>query len=99
MERNQNPAIPDRTTKAAPRAKSNPSLEWEQLPQFFEDLESNNANAALVVRLAVKVLVMTFLRVGSLTPARWEEMNWKRNLWTIPADRMKTGKAHQVSLT
>ena len=99
MERNQNPAIPDRTTKAAPPAKSNPSLEWEQLPQFFEDLESNDANAALVVRLAVKVLVMTFLRVGSLTPARWEEINWKKNLWTIPADRMKTGKAHQVPLT
>ena len=99
MERNQNPAIADATTRSAPPAKSNPSLEWDQLPQFFEDLESNDANAALVVCLAVKVLVMTFLRVGSLTPARWEEINWKKNLWTIPADRMKTGKTHQVPLT
>ena len=94
MKRNQNSAIPDRTPKAAPPAKSNPSLEWDQLPQFFEDLESNDANAALVVRLAVKVLVMTFLRVGSSTPARWEEINRKKNLWTCPADRMKTGKTH-----
>ena len=99
MERNQNPAVPDRTTRAAPPSKSNPSLEWGQLPKFFEDLERNDANAALVVRLAVKVLVLTFLRVGSLTPARWEEFDLKKDLWTIPADRMKTGKAHQVPLT
>ena len=27
---------------------------------------------------------MTFLRVGSLVPTQWEEINWKKNLWTIP---------------
>ncbi len=94
MERNQNPAVADRTTRAAPPSKSNPSLEWDQLPKFFENLERNDANAALVVHLAVKVLVLTFLKVGSLTPARWEEFDFKNELWTIPADWMKTGKSH-----
>ena len=61
MEPYQNPAVPDRITRAPPPSKSNPSLEWDQLPKFFEDLERNDANAALVVRLAVKVLVLTFL--------------------------------------
>ena len=94
MERNQNPAVPDRTTRATPPSKTNPFLEWDQLFKFFEDLERNDANAALVVRLAVKVLVLSFLRVGSLTHARWEEFDLKKDLWTIPADRMKTGKVH-----
>ena len=34
-----------------------------------------------------------------LTPARCEEFDFKKDLWTIPADRMKTGKSHQVPLT
>ena len=42
---------------------------------------------------------MTFLRGGSLTPARWEEFDLKKDLWTLPADRMKTGREHQVPLT
>jgi len=99
MERNQNPAMPDRTTRAAPPSKSNPSLEWDQLPKFFEDLERNEPGASLVTLLAVKVLVMTFLRGGSLTPARWEEFDLKKDLWTIPAERMKTGREHQVPLS
>ena len=94
MESNQNPAVPDWTIRATPPSKTNTSLEWDQLFKFFEDLERNDANAALVVRLAVKVLVLSFLRVGSLTHARWEEFDLKKDLWTIPADRMKTGKVH-----
>ena len=53
----------------------------------------------MVILLAVKILVMTFLRVGSLTPAKWEEFDFKKEIWTIPADRMKTGKIHKVPLT
>ena len=42
---------------------------------------------------------MTFLRVGSLTPVKWEEFDFKKEIWTIPADRMKTAKSHKVPLT
>ena len=31
--------------------------------------------------------------------ARWEEFDRKDNLWTIPADHMKRGKAHIVPLS
>ena len=92
-----NPAMGSKQAKS--KHKPKPSLEWGQVPKFFEDLERNEPGASLVTLLAVKVLVMTFLRGGSLTPARWEEFDLKKDLWTIPADRMKTGKAHQVPLT
>ena len=42
---------------------------------------------------------MTFLRVGSMTPMRWDELDEKKDLWTIPADRMKTKKTHLVPMT
>ena len=88
MERNHNPAVPDWTIRAALPSNSNPSLEWDQWPKFFEDLERNDAYAALVVRLAVKVLVLAFLRVGSLTPARWDAFDFKKVVWMIPSDGM-----------
>ena len=61
--------------------KRNHSLEWGQLPKFLEDLERYDPGASLVTVLAVKVLVMTFLRGGSLTPARGKEFDFKKNLW------------------
>ena len=94
-----NPAMGSKQAKSKHKPIPNPSLEWEQLPKFFEDLERNEPGASLVTLLAVKVLVMTFLRGGSLTPARWEEFDLKKDLWTIPAERMKTGREHQVPLT
>ena len=42
---------------------------------------------------------MTFLRVGSMTPIRCDELDEKKDLWTIPADRMKTKKTHLVPMT
>ena len=94
-----NPAMGSKQAKSKHKSTPNPSLEWGQLPKFFEDLERNEPGAAVVTLLAVKVLVMTFLRGGSLTPARWEEFDLKKDLWTIPSDRMKTGRQHQVPLT
>ena len=94
-----NPAMGSKQAKSKHKSTPNPSLEWGQLPKFFEDLERNEPGASVVTLLAVKVLVMTFLRGGSLTPARWEEFDLKKDLWTIPAERMKTGRQHQVPLT
>ena len=67
-----NPAQSSRFSKAQHKPQPNPSLDWDQLPKFFDDLDRNDPNAALVILLALKILVMTFLRVGSLTPAKWE---------------------------
>ena len=73
-----NPAQSSRFSKAQNKPQPNPSLDWDQLPKFFDDLDRNDPHAALVILLAVKILVMTFLRVGSLTPAKWDEFDFKR---------------------
>ena len=78
-----NPAMGSKQAKSKHKPTPNPSLEWGQLPKFFEDLERNEPGASLVTLLAVKVLVMTFLRGGSLTPARWEEFNMKEDEYDL----------------
>ena len=92
-----NPALKTATIDSGHKSKQNPALKWEQVPQFFEDLDSKSGE--LVLQLALKVLAMTFLRVGSLVPARWEELDYESKVWTIPAERMKSGKEHKVPLT
>merc|ERR1712185_698648 len=94
-----NPAMESKQAKSKHKAKSNPSLNWNQLPKFFEDLERNDPGASLVVVLSVKVLALTFSRVGSLVPTKWEEIDLKKDLWTIPGERMKMGKDHSIPLT
>ena len=92
-----NPALKTSTIDSGHKSKQNPALNWEQVPQFFDDLD--NKSGELVLQLALKVLVMTFLRVGSLVPARWDELDYDNKIWIIPAERMKSGKKHLVPLT
>ena len=99
MDRDQNPALGTKGTKTRHKATPHPTLPWDQLPQFFLDLEKNEPNGSLLVLGAAKVVLMTFLRVGSLVPMRWEELDETQDLWVIPGNRMKTGHDHLVPLT
>jgi len=42
-----------------------------------------------VVRLALQLAPLVFLRPGELRNARWEEIDFKNAVWNIPAQRMK----------
>lgn len=99
MDRNQNPALGSRGVRSKHKSKPHPTLRWEQLPEFFERLERNEPKATPVTICAVKMAFMSFLRVGSLVPMRWTELDDKNDLWIIPADRMKSGREHIVPLT
>ena len=99
MARDQNPALGTKGTKSKHKSTPHPTLRWEQLPEFFQTLEQNQANGSHITICAVKVLFMTFLRVGSMTPMRWSELDYDQDLWIIPAERMKSGKEHVVPLT
>ena len=99
MARDQNPALGTKGNKSKHKPTPHPTLRWEQLPEFFQVLEQNQANGSHITICAVKVLFMTFLRVGSMTPMRWSELDYEQDLWIIPAERMKSGKEHVVPLT
>ena len=42
--------------------------------------------------------MMTFCRVGEVAGASWSEFDLRNKVWTIPAERYKTGREHIVML-
>ena len=94
-----NPAIGSKYAKSGHVAQHNPTLPWSQVPQLLEDLESKSKLGSFIVQSAVKMTLLTFLRVGSLAPTKWDELDYKKGIWTIPGSRMKGKKDHLVPIT
>jgi len=59
----------------------------------------NTYDGLLQTRLALRFLVLTFVRPGELRGARWEEMDLDANEWRIPGERMKMKTVHIVPLS
>jgi integrase len=84
-------------TKALPRFRPQSvhmaALEWQGLPAFASDLREREGLSAR----ALEFLILTAARSGEVRGARWSEISG--NVWTIPADRMKSGRLHRVPLS
>jgi len=48
---------------------------------------------------ALEFLILTAARSGEVLGATWLEFDLEAALWTVPATRMKAGKAHRVPLS
>jgi integrase len=48
---------------------------------------------------ALEFMILTAMRTGEVIGARWDEFDLADKVWTVPADRMKTGKEHRVPLS
>jgi len=71
------------------------ALPYADVPAFMRELKSEKTMTALALRFAV----LTAARIGEVTNARWSEIDRVEAAWTIPAERMKSGRAHRVPLT
>ncbi len=52
-----------------------------------------------VVRAALQLLALTFVRPGALRLAQWGEFDFEKEEWLIPAERMKMKREHVVPLS
>lgn len=52
-----------------------------------------------VVRLALKLAPLVFVRPGELRQSRWDEFDTAKTIWTIPAGRMKAKRPHVIPLS
>ena len=52
-----------------------------------------------ITKLALQIAPHVFVRPGELRHAEWSEIDLDAALWTIPAGKMKMGKAHNVPLS
>lgn len=81
------------------KVKHHAAIDPLELPEFLKTLERNEARMYKPTRLAVQLMMLTFVRTGELINMRWKEIDWDAKRWVVPAERMKMGKAHIVPLS
>ena len=92
-----NPAADLKGALKAPKVKHYSALSAKDLPEFLAKLDQFDGYET--TKLAIRLLMLTFVRTGELRAARWEEFDIPGKLWRIPADRMKMGVEHLVPLS
>ena len=50
------------------------------------------------IRLGTKLFLLTMVRKSELQDATWDEVDFENAVWSIPKERMKRSKAHNVYL-
>ncbi len=74
-----------------------PALPHEELTEFYRrlllaDTEPQN-------RIAVMLVMLCFARNKEIRGGKWQEIDFQTALWTIPAERMKRPRVHQIPLS
>jgi integrase len=70
------------------------ALPYREMPTFIERLRERQAVAAM----ALEFTILTAARTGETIGARWQEIDFERALWVVPANRMKAYREHRVPL-
>ena len=72
-------------------------IKVEELPVLLAAME--NYDGHTVVKLALNLMALTFVRTEELLDAPWTEFDLEHALWKIDADRMKKDRTHLVPLS
>ena len=83
------------TISKSSRTKNHPSLPWQRIGAFMSALREREGVSARAVEFAI----LTACRSGEVRGARWAEFDTVGKVWTIPAERMKAKREHQVPLS
>jgi integrase len=90
--------VPDlRGALKKPVVKHHSFLRASELPKFLKNLEAYDGS--LQTKLALRFLLLTFVRTIELRAAQWKEIDWDKAEWRIPAERMKMRELHIVPLS
>jgi integrase len=71
------------------------ALPWISAPGFWQQLCGRTDLPALFLQF----LLLTAVRRGEALEARWDEIDIASAVWTIPANRTKSGREHRVPLS
>jgi integrase len=93
----ENPADKIQASKIAVFKPRDRALSPVEVRSFFSALESVATLPTL--KLALRLILLTMVRKGELIGALWSEVDFEQATWTIPAARMKAGRAHVVYLS
>jgi integrase len=92
-----NPAADMRGVLKTRKVEHRSTISQGELPEFLKKLDSYSGDP--ITRLALRLIILTFVRTGELRGARWEEFDVDQREWRIPAERMKMRSPHIVPLS
>ena len=75
--------------------KHHKAMPYADLPAFWARLKNKQTLAAV----ALQFVILTTARSVEGRGARWEELDLVNKIWTLPPERMKARKEHQVPLS
>ncbi|HCJ7261314.1 TPA: integrase domain-containing protein [Vibrio cholerae] len=80
-----------------PKKENMAALTPAELPELMGAIA--NASIKRTTRCLLEWQLHTMTRPAEASGARWNEINWKEKVWTIPAERMKKRREHRIPLT
>lgn len=92
-----NPAADMKGVLKTRKVEHRSAISRGELPDFLKKLDSYAGDP--VTKLALRLIILTFVRTGELRGARWEEFDVEQRQWRIPAERMKMRSPHIVPLS
>ena len=92
-----NPATEMRGVVKARKVQHHPMIQPDELPDFLRNLAT--ADIHTTTKLAIQFTILTAARSGEVRGATWNEIDLEKNLWAIPAERMKMQMPHTIPLS
>jgi len=92
-----NPAANMKGVLKTRKVEHRSAISRAELPDFLKKLDSYSGDP--VTKLALRLIVLTFVRTGELRGARWEEFDLDQGEWRIPAERMNMRAPHIAPLS
>ena len=80
-----NPASDLTGAVSTPKVRHHPALDLNLIPDFLEKVDDFKGRK--LTQLAVKLALLLFIRSSELRFARWDEIDLRNAMWTIPAER------------
>lgn len=68
------------------------AISADELPTFLRALSANEACMGMPTRIAMRLMLLVFVRTSELIETPWSEIDLEKGEWVIPWTRMKRGK-------
>ena len=81
----------------APKTKHRARLRADEVPGFFKRMDNSGMTAN--IKHALQLVALTAVRSNEAAAAKWDEIDFQRKEWTIPAERTKKRRLHIVPLS
>jgi integrase len=71
-------------------------LDPSEIGQLLRSIDAYSGS--MVVKAALRLSPLLFVRPGELRTMEWDEIDWQKSRWEIPASKMKMREPHVVPL-